>query len=1706
MDAVYMSEEGPVPGFDSFDEHWLASLRWEYLDASDGLSRWRVSSAEGLRRWLLVRADHPATPAALAWLDREYALAPCLDAAWALRPLGRLATREGPGLVLQDRGQPACALAGSLSVEAFLSLAINASAALASAHERGITHHHLCPRHLIVASDGRVRLTGFGAASQMDDTAAAPSGPLPSRYAYLAPEAHMLGSEPMDHIASASPGMDLYALGVTFFELLTGRLPFEANDLLEWHQQHLAVTPPRLGEFRQGLPEALEDLITRLLSKQPEHRPASARLLEAQLWRFLNEWREYGTLQPSAEAFHPPTPARLVGREAPMAILTQAVQALQLGRGGAVFISGEAGIGKTSLVRALRQRLGPHAPLIANAKCELARHPLPYAALCAALSALFTRLASAPPDHAQPIAERVRQALGDQGDTLTRLVPELQWLTGVLPTAREPSVSEARRNLLGLFQRLLAAVATPQHPVMVFLDDLQWVDQETVSFLAELGGRDLRHVLLIVACRNDALETDPALISLLEHFHTLGERCREIALCALDVDDIATVLDARLTLHSAERDALADRLHQRGAGNPLYIDQVIAVLGDAERPGQAVHLPLFADVEALFTTRLDGLPERTREVLRVLAMLGNHTPVGDLAAVTATEPAQLCGLLRPAISAGLLTESRGGLAFIHDSMLEAVRARLPLATQQAMHLQFAAILLGRLPAQADAQALFRVAGQLLRVDHHWLGNGQRQAFVALLARAAETARAAAAPKIALGYLAQAQRMLAGAWPELRSLAQTVALLHAQCLILDADYVAAERHIAKLLQQPLDATERASLYRLGSEIRALQGDYPGAVQTVVGGLASLGISVALNPTAAEADHAWAALLEELAGRAPTVFLTLRPAADPPMEAVADLLASLLIPGSFISPTLMLVTACQIARLTLAHGLTAASVPGLAWLGVTCAHRFDAHVLGFGLSHCAAALAEQPRYASGRVAALVALDQVSVWTQPLPFALECAEQAYRLSLAQGSPSLACFANNHIVSDLLVIGAPIERMLRQIDTGLNLAKNLEYTDAQSILHTQALYIRRLAGDVGGSVPIPARAELARRVGASNMGPLHFWWELFDGLFEFLEGNFEAAAYRMDAAWALAWAVPAHIHLIDLALFTVLNRAALQTATGAAQNFDCPLGRLRLWASLNPRYFADRLALAEAEVCRVRGDHLGALQGYEAAIAHATQCGAIHIQGLGHELAARCHHSAGLAVSARHHWRLARDAWVRWGAGVLARQLEAEHPFLLEPDRFAFSHPAQPSAQPLDVMSITRACQALSREIELDALVKNLLSTTVMYAGATDAALLLVEEDDLMVRATAHASLAGVDVQLCQVQPSPAGLPLSLIHASLRGRASLVVNRPEQLRGYADDSYLRRLENGSAVCVPLLKQNTVIGVLYLENSLAPEVFEPGRVEVLEWLAAQAAISLSHARLYSSLIDENQRRRETETALRAARGELNRTAQATILGELAASIAHEINQPLLSILTNAGASLRWLQRPQPEIGEASEGLRDIKSEAQRAADIVTAIRSLARQAPPERGPVALDDLIRQVLAVTQAEIEDRQVTPVLRLSAPALVEADPVQVQQVVLNLLNNAMDAMQALPAPRRRLTVSTEPVPGGVLTMVEDSGPGIAPEHADKVFQAFYSTKASGMGMGLAICSSIIKAHGGTLHTHTGRQGEHLFLFTLPAAASEEGRGIE
>jgi signal transduction histidine kinase len=419
------------------------------------------------------------------------------------------------------------------------------------------------------------------------------------------------------------------------------------------------------------------------------------------------------------------------------------------------------------------------------------------------------------------------------------------------------------------------------------------------------------------------------------------------------------------------------------------------------------------------------------------------------------------------------------------------------------------------------------------------------------------------------------------------------------------------------------------------------------------------------------------------------------------------------------------------------------------------------------------------------------------------------------------------------------------------------------------------------------------------------------------------------------------------------------------------------------------------------------------------------------------------------------------------------------------------------LDLASVMKAAQALSEETGLDALIEILLRNTMVHAGAQRGLLMLVKKDAPVIRATGQSGDNGILIKLTELAPEKHDLPLSVLYRVMRTRQRLVFDDVAQHTYFSADEYLRCRTVQSVLCLPLIKQGQVIGVLYLENSLAPGVFTSSRTSVLELLASQAAISLESSRLHSELFEENNRRRNTESALYVARAELARVSQAMVMGELAASIAHEINQPLASMVSNAAASLRWLNRPEPNLTEALSGLHDILRDGRRAGEIVSALQALARQTPQNRRPLHINEVILRVVALTRSELEQHRILMTTHLTrSPLLVMASSVQLQQVVLNLILNAMDAMSSGDHVLRRLSISSEVVRREyAVVSVEDSGVGIDESDMDKVFNAFFTTKDKGMGMGLAICRSIIDAHGGQLQVMPARYGGTTFVFRLP-----------
>ena len=658
----------------------------------------------------------------------------------------------------------------------------------------------------------------------------------------------------------------------------------------------------------------------------------------------------------------------------------------------------------------------------------------------------------------------------------------------------------------------------------------------------------------------------------------------------------------------------------------------------------------------------------------------------------------------------------------------------------------------------------------------------------------------------------------------------------------------------------------------------------------------------------------------------------------------------------------------------------------------------------------------------------------------------------------------------------------------------------------------------------------------------------------------------------------------------------------------------QLREWADNCPPTFADKHALVSAEIARLEGRDADAMRLYEEAIRSAHDHGFVQNEALAHEVAARFYAARGVENIAHAYLRDARNCYLRWGAHGKVKQLDERYPHLQEERA-----PTSPSATigapvgQLDVETVVKASQAVSGEIVLENLIKTLMVMAVEHAGAERGLLILPRGDQLWVEAEATTGLKTVEVNLRQALVAPSELPLSILQYVIRTQEPVISDDASREKPFSADEYVASRHVRSVLCLPLIKQAKLVGVLYLENNVAASVFTPARIAVLKLLASQAAISLENARLYGELAMSEERwrklfesvpvgvgligshrryvatnpafqrmlgysetelnrlspaditheddraeteaiiaasiagepsqriekryrrqdggviwaevngflasiegsapllgaiavdvteRKRAEEALRDAHADLERMARLTTMGELSASIAHEINQPLAAVVTQSEAALRFLDRDEPDLEEVRDALSCIARDGMRAADVIRGLRALARKSAPQLSRVDIDDVIREVLTLASGELRRHNVVLRTELAADDQpVMGDRVQLQQVLLNLIMNGVEAMREVTERTRELTVSsTLADPSSVLVAVQDTGAGLDPAIADRMFQPFFTTKPDGTGMGLAICRSIVEAHGGRFWVSPRAPHGADVRFTVPAWAEQ------
>jgi PAS domain S-box-containing protein len=811
-------------------------------------------------------------------------------------------------------------------------------------------------------------------------------------------------------------------------------------------------------------------------------------------------------------------------------------------------------------------------------------------------------------------------------------------------------------------------------------------------------------------------------------------------------------------------------------------------------------------------------------------------------------------------------------------------------------------------------------------------------------------------------------------------------------------------------------------------------------------------------------------------------------------------------------------------------------------------------------------------------------------------------------------ACFNRQHRLTDLMARGDPLDQVWLESAGALDFVR--KYKFGQLVILSIQGFVQSLRGGVGSGAPLD-EATLEARVLRGGVPLVACFLWILQLQRHVLLGNAERALEFAAKAKPILWSARLNLQSMDYCFYHSLAIAAVFEAASPERRADLRedliehLASFQRWAESCPATFAHKHALVSAEWARLEGRDIEAMQLYEQAIRSAAERGFLQDRALAGELAARFYRLRCLDKVADTYLDEARDCYARWGALAKVAQLDQSHPRVRKQAPLAPRPTIEAPVEQFDLAMVIKMSQAVASEIVLEKLIETLMVIAVEHAGADRGLLLLPHGSRYRIEAGATSGRDGVRVRLVETPVTPSELPLLILEQVIRTQSQVILDDARGQSMFSEDEYMSRKRVRSLLCLPLLKQAELIGVLYLENSLASHVFTPGRIAVLKLLASQAAIALENARLYRDvaereakirrLVDANiigifissrkgeiieandaflrmvgydredlaagnmrwndltppewrtstasalkgmdttgavqpyeseyvrkdgsrvpvligsagfdeQRdqgvafvldlteRKRAEEALRHMQMELAHANRVATMGQLSASIAHEVKQPITAAVTYALAARRFLSAGPPNFRELDDALSLIVKEGNRAGEVVGRIRALIKKAPARKDAVAINDAILEVIALTRTEAANSSVSVRTQLAEGLpRVQGDRVQLQQVLLNLIINAIEAMRDVGEEERELLISSRNEPDGVSVEARDSGPGFAPTALERVFEAFYTTKPGGLGMGLSICRSIIEAHGGRLWASANLPRGASFQFALPAIAN-------
>ncbi|MFN5970324.1 MAG: AAA family ATPase [Microcystis sp.] len=1461
-------------------------------------------------------------------------------------------------MVLEDFGGQSLKLLLSkskLSLEDFLTIAIKITGSLDAIHQANIIHKDINPFNIVYnPQTNQLKIIDFGIATRLSQEFLTPCIPnqLEGTLAYIAPEQTGRMNRVLDYRS------DFYSLGVTFYELLTNQLPFSTTDPMELVHYHIAQQPLPIQEIINDIPSTISNIINKLLAKTPEERYKTAFGIKADLETCLHQLKTLGKIaqfplgsRDITEKFQ--IPQKLYGREEEVNQLLAAFEKVAQGTTGMLLISGYSGIGKSALVNEIHKPITRQRGQFISGKFDQLNRNIPYSAISQAFQYLIIKLLGEQEITLETWKKKILGALGNKGQIIIDVIPELEKIIGKQPTVETLGRTETQNRFNLLFQRFLAVFCQKEHPLVMFIDDLQWADLSSLNLIKQLIlNLDIKYFLIVGTYRDNEVSSTHPLVQTVEKIKQAQIPVSNIILSPLELKHINELIADTLNCSTQVCRPLAELIVKKTGGNPFFLTQLLYSLyqnnllvfnrsqsslnlKDNERGywrwniEQIESLSITENVVDLMVRKIEKLDDKTQQVLKLAACIGNQFNLEILSIINNKPPKITAEDLQSALDEGLVIPldnkykypllcnleelSNKPLEdaleyptyipykFLHDQVQQAAYALIPEEEKKQIHLKIGRLLLENIKEDVLENNIFDIVNQLNEGSNLITDPFEKNSLALLNLQAGKKSKASTAYESSLKYLEFGLSLLTlDHWESNYQL-----ILDLYLEILEICYVFGQSRKAQkladlVIKNAKSALDQVKVYESKILFYRSQIQLELAISNGLDILNLLGLNLKIKHKKIHIFFKDIQIKLLLRKKRIEDLVDMPVITDSHQVAIIKILSNLISPSYSVDRDLYYAIILNLFYIHLKHGNS--MLASVAYIYYACYLVETVENVELGYQFGQLALKSLDKFYVSSLSSIVLHTFhgfIKHWKNPANEKLEDLANVIHIGTESGEIAFSSYcASNYCYHLLLFAGENLQFIKIQTEKYIDIFAKYNDKYGDDFLYFCRNFCLTLM-DVNQSENMSKHNNLQEEDRELNnyINSELYIFAFFGAFFKFLQLFFlksysVAIKYsnlckQYKAFGGTTFIIPLQNFYESLTLLFLAQKNHLNHKKLWLEQVTLNQKEMKKWAYYAPTNYQNKYNLVEAEKARVLGQNWKAQEFYEKAIQGAKKYEFIHEEALAYERASEFYFTLGREEIGKLYLRNAYHCYIRWGAKAKVKQLEEEYPqYLLGISNQNKSKGLSTTISTtgndgavLDLTTILKASQAISGEIKLENLLTNLMKIVIENAGAQKGCLILEQEGNWVIEAQGTIDqetvniLESIPIESIDHDHSIPILPTSIIYYVARTKETIVLNDATSSGQFTNDSYIIAKKTKSILCTPLLNQGQLKGIVYLENNLTTSAFTSERVELLNILAAQAAISIDNSRLYQTLEQRVQERTKELTntleVLKATQAEL---------------------------------------------------------------------------------------------------------------------------------------------------------------------------------------------------------------------------------------------